>query len=299
MSFLKRILGRKKAPPLGHAPTAPLDPRALPSEAHLEGRRHVYVGAAHSAGMERDQDDDSFLVLSGGANGDQGLPDFGLFCVADGLGSYERGHIASAIAIRTLARVLTERAFLRLFEIEAAEGGEPLDKMVSEAFDEANQSVFALAEGGATTLTAALMLGDQLVIGHVGDTRVYSILGEKIKRLTSDHSLSQQMVEGGTISEEEAIESPHRSVLTNAMGRNDDLKVDVSSYAVLPGGSLLLCSDGLWGVVPEEEITRIVSEYHDPKTACEALVQAANDAGGPDNVTAVLIKFPKEYGSPL
>lgn len=299
MSFLKWLLGGKKDSSRAHMSTAPLDPRAIPSYLHIEGRRHVLVGSAHSAGMERSHDDDSLLVIVGGADGDKGLPDFGLFCVADGLGGYECGHIASAVAVRTIAHRLTQGAFLRLLEIDPSEEDQPLDELVSRAFEEANQAVFKRAAGGATTLTAALMLGDQLVIGHVGDTRAYSIRDGGIECLTLDHSLVQQLIETGAINEEEALDSPHRSVLWNAMGKNENLEVDITSHTVTPGSCLLLCSDGLWGVISEEEITNIISEVSGPEMACEKLVRAANEAGGPDNVTVILIKFPLEVGIPL
>ncbi len=292
MSFLKRLLGGKKDRPRAHLSMAPLDPRLIPSDFHREERLHILVGSAHSAGKERSHDDDSLLVIVGGADGDQGLPDFGLFCVADGLGGYDYGHIASAVAVRTIAHRLTQAAFLRLLEIEPSEEIQLLDELVGQAFEEANQAVFKHASGGATTLTAALMLGDQLVIGHVGDTRAYSIRDGVIKCLTIDHSVVQQLIDSGTLSEEEALDSPHRGVLWNAMGRNEDLKVDIISYSVMPGSWMLLCSDGLWGVLSEEEINNIVSGVSEPQMACDKLVRTANDAGGPDNVTVILIKFP-------
>jgi len=292
MSFLKRLLGGKKDLSRAHVSTAPLDPRLIPSGFHRDERRHILVGSAHSAGKERSHDDDSLLVIVGGADGDQGLPDFGLFCVADGLGGYDYGHIASAVAVRTIAHRLTQAAFLRLLEIEPSEEIQLLDELVGQAFEGANQAVFKHASGGATTLTAALMLGDQMVIGHVGDTRAYSIRDGVIKCLIIDHSLIQQLIDSGSISDEEALDSPHRGVLWNAMGRNEDLKVDIISYSVMPGSWMLLCSDGLWGVLSEEETSNIVSGASGPQMACDKLVRAANEAGGPDNVTTILIKFP-------
>lgn len=292
MFIFRRIFGRKRIPSPEHAQTAPLDEAEFISVLSPESRRHVMVGSAHSVGLERSQDDDSSLILTGGANGDQGLPDFGLFCVADGLGGYEHGRLASAIAIRTVARILMEGIFLRLLDIEPSDEAPPLDELISNAFESANQAVFELADGGATTLTAALMLDDKIVIGHVGDTRAYFINGEKIEVLTHDHSLVQRLVESGTLSEEEAQDSPHRSVLWNAMGKTEDPRVDVSYHAIIPDTCLLLCSDGLWGVVEEEEIIQTVTKTSNPQVACDMLVRTANDAGGPDNVTVILIRFP-------
>lgn len=292
MFIFRRIFGRKRVPSLGHAQTTPLDEHEFISDRSPESRRHVLVGSAHSVGIERSQDDDSSLILTGGANGDKGLPDFGLFCVADGLGGYEHGRLASSIAIRTVARILVQGVFLRLLEIESSDESPPLDELINDAFRAANQAVFEFADGGATTLTAALMLDDKIVIGHVGDTRAYLINEEKIEALTRDHSLVQRLVESGTLSEEEAQDSPHRSVLWNAMGKTEDPRVDVSYHAIMPNTYLMLCSDGLWGVVEDEDIFQMVSKARDAQVVCDALVRTANDAGGPDNVSVILIRFP-------
>jgi serine/threonine protein phosphatase PrpC len=291
MFIFKRIIGRKRVPALDHAQTAPLDEHEFISDLSPESRPHVLVGSAYSVGLERSHDDDSSLILTGGANGDKGLPDFGLFCVADGLGGYEHGRLASSIAIRTVARILLQGVFLRLLEIESRDEAPPLDELISDAFREANQAVFEFANGGATTLTAALMLDDKIVIGHVGDTRAYLINNEKIEALTQDHSLVQRLIESGTLSEEEAQDSPHRSVLWNAMGKTEDPRIDISYHAIIPNTYLMLCSDGLWGVVEDEEIFQMVSKAKYPQAVCDALVRTANDAGGPDNVSVILIRF--------
>jgi protein phosphatase len=292
MFIFKRIFDRKRVPSIDQAQTAPLQEHEIIRDLSPESRRHVRVGSAHSVGLERSSDDDSSLILVAGANGDQGLPDFGLFCVADGLGGYEHGRLASSIAIRSVARILMEGVFLRLLDMESNEESRPLDELISNAFESANHSVFELAQGGATTLTAALMLDDKLVIGHVGDTRAYFIHDEEIEVLTHDHSLVQRLVESGTLSEEEAQESPHRSVLWNAMGKTEDPRVDVSYHAIIPDAYLLLCSDGLWDVVEEEEIIQTVTKTSNPQVACDILVRTANDEGGPDNVTVILVRFP-------
>jgi serine/threonine protein phosphatase PrpC len=225
------------------------------------------------------------------------MVDFGLFCVADGLGGYEHGNLASAISVRTVAHKLTREVFLRLLESEPDEEEDgDLESLVHSAFTEANDLVQDRADGGATTLTIALLLGEYMMIGHVGDTRAYVINRDGIEVLTRDQSLVQKLIETGTITEEEAAESPHRNVLWNAMGRTEQLQVDVFSHSVENDSYLLLCSDGLWGEVEEREIHRIVLNFEHPQAACNALVQAATEAGGSDNITAVLIQFPsKQY----
>jgi protein phosphatase len=242
--------------------------------------------------MERSRDDDALLVLTGGADGHDGFLDFGLFCVADGLGGYELGNVASAVAVRALASRLTQGAFLRLFELNPNDEDFALEDLVRQAFEDANHAVVKRAKGGATTLTAALLLGERLMIGHVGDTRAYFINEDEMEMLTRDQSLVRELVDTGAMSEDEALDSPHRNVLWNAIGKSDEVKVDVFSRSVMHDGYLLICSDGLWGEVPDRELKRIVNSETDPQKACEILVQTANEAGGADNITAVLVRFP-------
>ncbi len=292
MKFITRLFQKSLSTPPDRAATAPLDPQITPG---IELRRHVVVGAAHSSGLERKSDDDALLIISGSADGHEGMVDFGLFCVADGLGGYEHGQLASAISVRTVAHKLTREVFLRLLESEPNEEEEDdLESLVRSAFTEANELIQDRADGGATTLTIALLLGEYMMIGHVGDTRAYVINRDGIEVLTRDQSLVQKLIETGTITEEEAAESPHRNVLWNAMGRTEQLQVDVFSHSVENDSYLLLCSDGLWGEVEEREIHRLVLNFEHPQAACNALVQAATEAGGSDNITAVLIQFPSK-----
>jgi protein phosphatase len=292
MSFLKNLFRRGSRVPSDRAATAPLEPFVGLDQPLEVKRQHVSVGAAHSAGMERSRDDDALLVLTGGADGHDGFLDFGLFCVADGLGGYELGNVASAVAVRALASRLTQGAFLRLFELNPNDEDFALEDLVRQAFEDANHAVVKRAKGGATTLTAALLLGERLMIGHVGDTRAYFINEDEMEMLTRDQSLVRELVDTGAMSEDEALDSPHRNVLWNAIGKSDEVKVDVFSRSVMHDGYLLICSDGLWGEVPDRELKRIVNSETDPQKACEILVQTANEAGGADNITAVLVRFP-------
>lgn len=290
MKFISRLFQKSLGTPPDRAATAPLDPQITPG---IELRRHVVVGAAHSSGLERKSDDDALLIISGSADGHEGMVDFGLFCVADGLGGYEHGQLASAISVRSVAHKLTQEVFLRLLDNEPdEEEDDDLDSLVRAAFNEANELIRDRANGGATTLTMALLLGEYMMIGHVGDTRAYVINRNGIEVLTRDQSLVQKLIETGTITKEEAAESPHRNVLWNAMGRTEQLQVEILSHSVENDGYLLICTDGLWGEIDEREIHRIVLNFEHPQAACNALIQAATEAGGSDNITAVLIQFP-------
>ena len=253
------------------------------------------MGTAQSIGVERKKNEDSLLVIFGSADGDDEPPDFGLLCVADGLGGYEHGADASAVSVRALASNLTRAAILNLLALEPEGQSGSMDDLVRLAIQQANREVRSRAEGGATTLTTALVVGEQVTVGHVGDTRAYFITEDGIQQLTRDHSLVQELIDTGTITEEEALEHPQRNVLWNSMGKAIDVKVDVTTYATPHDGYLLLCSDGLWGVVSDEEIQDIVLRNGNPQQACEALVKAANEAGGPDNVTCVAAYFPAHH----
>jgi protein phosphatase len=126
----------------------------------------------------------------------------------------------------------------------------------------------------------------------VGDSRAYIITEESFDQLTRDHSLVQRLQELGQLSAAEAAIHPQRNVLYRAIGQGEGLEVDVDSRRLPPGATLLLCSDGLWGLVPDDRILSIVRQHNTLQAACEALVAAANAAGGPDNITAVMVKLP-------
>lgn len=165
--------------------------------------------------------------------------------------------------------------------------------MVKLAVERANREVRAKGEGGATTLTMAFVVGNEATVGHVGDTRAYQIDNVSMQQLTKDHSLVQQLIDTGTITEDEAAVHPQRNVLWNAIGKAIDVRVDVATHVLPPESYLLICSDGLWGVLPEERILEIVHELDIPQLITETLVTEANKSGGTDNVTAVVVKFPE------
>jgi protein phosphatase len=179
---------------------------------------------------------------------------------------------------RQLARRQTSPATLR-----ARAAGNPLT--------EANRAVIQSVGEGGTTLTVALVLNDQVVIGHVGDSRAYIIAQNTVEQLTRDHSLVRRLQELGQLSPAEAAVHPQRNVLYRAVGQGDGLEVDVHSHRLSPGMKILLCSDGLWGLVSDAQIAEIVKSSSTLQAACDRLVEAANEAGGPDNITAVLVEY--------
>jgi len=199
-----------------------------------------------------------------------------VFAVADGLGGHQGGEVASAAAVEPLAR-LDGRGFL-----DPSEAAEAL----AAAIREANQAILDRAAGDpalygmGTTVTAAAVAGDgQLQLAHVGDSRAYRLREGALDQLTTDHTVVGELVRRGRLTPEQAAIHPERSILTRAVG------LDPRS-----GDQLLLCSDGLTEAVGDDRIAQLLSAAPDGQAACRSLIDAANDAGGPDNITVVLVR---------
>jgi len=213
-----------------------------------------------------------------------------LFAVADGMGGAQAGEVASAIAAAALSGVFSDGETVAAPETE---------ERVGSLIREANRRVHDRAEhdpsfsGMGTTMTVALVGSDDLVaIGHVGDSRAYLIRAGELEQLTDDHSLVAELVRRGELSPEEAEVHPQRSVITRALGTDPDVEVDVFSVPAQPGDIFLLCSDGLSTMVDSDTISQIVDRNRgDLESATRALIRAANDEGGEDNITAVLFEF--------
>lgn len=295
MDFLNRLLGKRKPVAPDIIDTAPLDPAMveLVEKVALEKGR-ILVGTAQSTGLERSHNEDTLFVMKGNSEGEGSLPDFGLFIVADGMGGHRAGEVASAISVRKVAHRITKDTILHLFDEQNSAEIPPIQDMVRQALELANDAVVERVPGGGTTLTVALLLGNYLTIGHVGDSRAYIISDNGSKAITRDHSLVERLRELGQLSEDEAASHPQRNVLYRAIGQGTILEVDVVSHPIPSNGYMLICSDGLWGVVDEDDIQSIILKSSHPQVACEQLIQAANAAGGPDNITAVLVQFPSE-----
>ena len=157
----------------------------------------------------------------------------------------------------------------------------------------AHDNILTQVTGGGTTLTTATIIGQQMTIAHVGDSRIYYIgFDGEINPLTRDHSLVKRLEELGQLTPEEAAVDPRRNVLYHALGQGTPLEPEMISSPLPQPGYLLVCSDGLWGVVPEDKISKIITSADTLPAACQELVDAANKAGGPDNITSVLIRLP-------
>ena len=295
-----------KSPPPNSPPPDPNRTTPLPELTAIAGMdtvksvavslapKQLAVGLAQHTGRVRTHNEDVLLVFTGELAGLESMPHFGLFVVADGMGGHALGERASGIAARTVAREALNRIVPFLLANPDTDPDRPsLQEIMEQAMNAANQAVFAgVPEGGGTTLTCALLIGEQVVMSHVGDSRAYLITSDGFEQLTRDHSLVQRLQELGQLSAAEAAVHPQRNVLYRAVGQGDGLEIDVESHRLPPGGTLLLCSDGLWGLVPNDRIQTLFRQAANPQAACEALVAAANAAGGPDNITAVMVQLP-------
>jgi len=276
--------------------TAPLSEEQLAavsrSEAPIQPAQYL-VGCAQSVGILRDHNEDSLFVLNTILSGDKQIP-AGIFIVADGMGGHEHGEVASSVATRVMADHLLS-SLHNLFTGGSMDNqSTSLQEILGSGVAAVQRAVTSKAPGGGTTLTVALALGTQVVLAHVGDSRAYLIKASgEMHAITQDHSLVQRLIELGELNEEEARVYPHRNVLYRAVGQVDPLHPDIHSHEFPQPGYLLICSDGLWGVVSDTDIFRIIQRSETVQEACRQLVEAANNEGGPDNISVILVKLPR------
>jgi PPM family protein phosphatase len=253
----------------------------------------ILAACGQSTGLQRDHNEDALFTLTTNLISDTRHIRFGLYIVADGMGGHQNGEVASAAAIRTMAGYVLRKIYLPLFSNTAIAPEESLQEIMGLAVLDAHKFILKQAVGGGTTLTAALVLGDQMTIAHVGDSRAYAIHQDgKMELLTRDHSLVKRLEELGQITTDEAAVHPQRNVLYRALGQGEPLEPDIVTAHIPENGFILLCSDGLWGVVEEEKILEIIASASSPDQACHQMIQAANEAGGPDNISAILAYIP-------
>ncbi len=228
-----------------------------------------YTGS--DTGRQRRANEDSLLARSP------------LFVVADGMGGAQAGEVASRIAVESFQPGLEDAA-----EPEAA-----LAALALAANARIHELSHSNAEqaGMGTTLTAVYVGAEEVAIAHVGDSRAYCLRDGELLRLTDDHSLVDELMRQGRLTPEEAVEHPQRSVITRALGPEGTVEVDTRSFSAHPGDIYLLCSDGLTTMISEEQITAVLLAHERLRDAGEGLIAAANEAGGRDNITVVLLRL--------
>lgn len=293
--FIKRLFGNQSAPEPDNVQTAPLSEELIGDVAMSPltfTPAQLLAGSAQSVGKQRDHNEDTLFSLSSIlADGSTELP-FGIFIIADGMGGHQHGEIASGAAARAFADYLLQKLFISFLKGDSDNQSESLLEIMENGVKEAQHAVIRKAPGGGTTLTAALVLGEQVTLAHVGDSRAYFIYPDgRIQAVTQDHSLVRRLQELGQITEEEAKVHPNRNVLYRALGQAEPFRPDIHTHPMPQPGYMLLCSDGLWGVAPDTEIFRIVNGAKNLSLACRELVDVANANGGPDNISVILVEY--------
>ncbi len=212
-----------------------------------------------------------------------------LFVVADGLGGHEAGEVASSIAVETVRDHAPRRADV---------------KALARAVKAANREVLRAAKEGigragmGTTITAALVENGRIALAHVGDSRAYLLRDGHLERVTEDHSMVADLIRRGQITEEESRVHPNRSVITRALGTDANMEADTYEVQASAGDRLMLCSDGLTSMLEDPKIAELLGGYREPDIAAAALIDAANEAGGHDNISVVVVDI-TEGAKPL
>ena len=219
-------------------------------------------------------------------------PESGLFILADGLGGYNAGEIASTMAVSTLLAELPA-------ELDAARQADSTfdpQNVLRDRLIAMNSTIYRAAlnssafEGMATTIVVAWLLGDRLWVAHTGDSRLYRMRGGQLEQLTRDHSFSQELLDAGMVTEEEARLLPAKNLVTRALGASAEVDPEVRDYALRAGDLVMMCSDGLTEMISFAEINAQLGSYKgDVQEVARRLVDMANDAGGRDNVSVVVV----------
>jgi protein phosphatase len=296
MEFFRKLFGGQVTKEIDTATTAPLSDQQIQSI--LQGTKvqfdlpQLVAACGQSVGKQRELNEDSLLALTATLAGNSGSLPFGVYIVADGMGGHQYGEVASNAAIRIVAGYILRKFQPYLFSIKPSPPDESLQEIMQTAVREAQRIIQNEAPSSGTTLTAALVLGQQVTIAHVGDSRAYHIYPDgRAEVVTRDHSLVKRLEELGHISPTEAENYPHRNVLYRALGQGEILEADVFTLSFPQKGYLMLCSDGLWGVVADQDINKIIREAPSLQRACQSLVEAANAAGGPDNISVIIAQM--------
>ncbi len=236
--------------------------------------------AGTDVGLRRSVNEDRYALA----------PDLGLYLVADGMGGHTAGQVASQLAAEATLRA-----------IDTLQGGQlSLSEKLRHAIACANREIYVQAEarselaGMGTTLVAILAAQERLALAHVGDSRAYLIRQGRIRLLTDDHSVVGEMLRRREISEDAAREHPHRHVLTRALGVRRAVEPDLAELTPAEGDIFVMCTDGLTGHLRDQEIAERISLGADLQEICDALVTTANERGGEDNTTVVLVRFEKD-----
>ena len=256
------------------------------------GKSASPVFKVHSAGItdvgrKRNHNEDSYLI-------DDELQ---LYVVADGMGGHAGGGTASRIAVETIDRELrsAREGSENPFRLDVPLQDSPLPEAIRNAVESACLAIFSAAQddprlaGMGTTVIALLVKGHQAFFAHVGDSRAYLIRGDLIQQISEDHSLVNEQIKAGMITPEEAKHSRYKNIITRSVGFEEEVQVDVMGLTLEPGDTFVLCSDGLANMVDDEELRQVVDRTP-LESAPQKLVELANERGGDDNITVIVVR---------
>jgi serine/threonine protein phosphatase PrpC len=250
--------------------------RPEPEEEHPKHPLELGWHGVTDTGTQRPQNEDSFALLDLGIRS--------LFVVADGMGGHDAGEVASSIAVDAVC------SELRKDDGPASDPLELVDRAIRRANSEVKREGTHRGSNMGTTLTVALVADGVACIGSVGDSRAYWIGNDAIRQITEDHSMVAKLVASGKLTQEEARGHPRANLLYRTIGNDDAVIAGLYRVELQKGGTLLLCTDGLWGEVSDEDLHRICAEETRTEVICARLVQLANANGGRDNITAIVVR---------
>jgi protein phosphatase len=254
-------------------------------------RSALEIATATDSGMVRSHNEDSI-----GADGEVGLA-----VLADGMGGYNAGEVASGIAVELIkAEMRKALADKKPEELD----GPGAERLIAENAARANAAIYHASQsqpqysGMGTTLVVALWHDNQISVGHVGDSRLYRLRAGALEQVTRDHSLLQEQIDSGMITKEQARHSQHKNLVTRAVGIDPEVEPEVHTYPAQPGDIFLICSDGLNDMVVDEDIQNTLASLSaNLPLAAQQLVQQANDNGGRDNVSVILVRVVKDFAA--
>ncbi len=242
----------------------------------------MFIYACSDVGKVRNINQDSYYYSD-----DSKLP---LFVVADGMGGHNAGEVASTIAIDTIKDIYEKE------KENITEGYLEIPRFINSVLFDANEKILKEAKenkscvGMGTTITLGIIFNNEIFIGHMGDSRAYLFRKPELYQLTQDHSLVAELVRNGSISSEEAVNHPQKNIITRALGTNSNIKVDITNRELESGDLIILCTDGLTNLVNDLQIKEVLVNSLELPQACSLLIDAANESGGYDNTTVMIIR---------
>ncbi len=249
------------------------------------------VGWSIDKGVTRTNNEDSLATVTLNQASDSDSQAVGVYVVADGMGGHAAGEIASKLAVRTAIRQLVGAVADTNVDPSLPETYQQwLTNAVTVANDMVRKTALEENTNMGTTLVMAVVVGNDVHIANVGDSRAYLISPQGIRQITHDQSLVQALVDNGTLTPAQAVNHPRRNVLLQALGTEDNVSAELFNETLEADESILLCSDGLWDMLGDQEIWKIVRDAETPSAACQSLVDACNAKGARDNIAAVLVR---------